>query len=213
AQRGQPAPWSDVKPPAEIAGLADARPAAPLEFSRAWLRRTESVRIRRAKLIAAGELDGISPDSAVALSAALSGTLRVPVIPIRYVDVPQPFPHTVLAERLFGAGRGDTLSYSDYWREVSGGLLEVTGIVAPWVKLSSTASSYLSRNMHGWGSFGRIADLRTEALTLADAVLDFGDFDNDGPDGIPNSGDDDGYVDFVALLYATGCPGDGRAGG
>lgn len=202
-----------MKPPAEIAGLADARPAAPLEFSRAWLRRTESVRIRRAKLIAAGELDGISPASAVALSAALSGTLRVPVIPIRYVDVPQPFAHTVLAERLFGAGRGDTLSYSDYWREVSGGLLEVTGIVAPWVKLSGTASSYLSRNMHGWGSFGRIGDLRTEALTLADAVLDFGDFDNDGPDGIPNSGDDDGYVDFVALLYATGCPGDGRAGG
>jgi hypothetical protein len=50
----QPAPWSDVKPPAEIAGLSDARPAAPLEFSRAWLRRTESVRLERAALMAAG---------------------------------------------------------------------------------------------------------------------------------------------------------------
>jgi M6 family metalloprotease-like protein len=26
------------------------------------------------------------------------------------------------------------------------------------------------------------------------------DFDNDGPDGVPNSGDDDGYVDFVTFL-------------
>lgn len=213
AQRSQPAPWSDVKPPAEIAGLADARPAAPLEFSRAWLRRTESVRIRRAKLLATGELDGLAPDSAAALSAAVTGTLRVPVIPVRYLDVPQPFPHTVLAERLFGPSSGDTVSYSDYWREVSGGLLEVTGIVAPWVKLSGTASSYLSRSMYGWGSFGRIGDLRTEALTIADSMLDFGEFDNDGPDGIPNSGDDDGYVDFVAFLYATECKGDGRAGG
>ena len=213
AQRSQPAPWSDVKPPAEIAGLTDARPSAPLEFSRAWLRRTESVRIRRAKLLAAGELDGLSPDSAAAISAAVTGTLRVPVIPVRYLDVPQPFEHTLLAERLFGNGAGDTLSYSAYWREVSGGLLEVTGIVAPWVKLSGTAQSYLSRNVYGWGSFGRIGDLRTEALTAADAILDFGHFDNDGPDGIPNSGDDDGYVDFVAFLYATACPGDGQAGG
>lgn len=213
AQRSQPAPWADVKPPAEIAGLADARPAAPLEFSRAWLRRAESVRIRRAKLITSGELDGLTPDSAATLSAALTGTLRVPVIPIRYVDVLEPFPHTELAERLFGPSRGDTVSFSDYWREVSGGLLEVTGIVAPWVKLSGTAESYLPRNMYGWGSFGRIVDLRMEALAIADETLDFGDFDNDGPDGIPNSGDDDGYVDFVAFLYATNCPGDGRAGG
>lgn len=202
-----------MKPPAEIAGLSDARPAAPLEFSRAWLRRTESVRIQRMELLQAGELDGLTPDSLVVLSAALTGTLRVPVIPLRYLDVPEPFPHTALAERLFGAGSGDTVSYSGYWREVSGGLLEVTGVVAPWVKLGGSASSYLSRGAYGWGSFGRITDLRTEALAVADSMLDFGDFDNDGPDGVPNSGDDDGYVDFVAFLYATACPGDGREGG
>ncbi len=208
----QPAPWSDVKPPAEIAGLSDARPAAPLEFSRAWLRRTESVRLARAELKAAGELDGLAPEAAAARGAALTGTLRVPVIPVRYVDVPEPFPHTALAERLFGEGSADTVSYSSYWREVSGGLLEVTGMVAPWVKLSGSTSHYLSGGQHGWGNFGRIVDFREEALALADSSLDFGEFDNDGPDGIPNSGDDDGYVDFVAFLYALPCPGDGRAG-
>ncbi|MGH7444391.1 MAG: M6 family metalloprotease domain-containing protein [Longimicrobiales bacterium] len=208
-----PAPWHDVKPPAEIAGLSDARPAAPLEFSRAWLRRMESVRLVRAELMAAGELDGLSPDSAARLGAALTGTLHVPVIPVRYVDVAEPFPHTALAERLFGAGAGDTMSYSGYWHEASGGLLEVTGMVAPWVKLTGSTSHYLSADQQGWGHFGRIVELRTEALTIADSTLDFGNFDNDGADGVPNSGDDDGFVDFVAFLYALPCPGDARAGG
>lgn len=208
----QPAPWSDVKPPAEIAGLSDARPAAPLEFSRAWLRRMESVRIARAELMAAGALNGLSPDSAAAIGAALTGTLRVPVIPVRYLDVPEPFAHTVLAERLFGTGIADTVSYSGYWREASGGLLEVTGLVAPWVKLTGTASHYMPAGAHGWGNFGRIGELREEALAIADTSLDFAQFDNDGPDGIPDSGDDDGYVDFVAFLYAAACPGDGRTG-
>ena len=46
----------------------------------------------------------------------------------------------------------------------------------------------------------------------ADELLDFTQFDNDGPDGVPNSGDDDGFVDFVAFVYALPCPGDARAG-
>lgn len=209
----QPAPWHDVKPPAEIAGLADARPAAPLEFSRAWLRRMESVRLERAALMANGELDGLTPDSAAVLGAALTGTLHVPVIPVRYLDVAAPFSHAVLAERLFGAGSGDTMSYSGYWAEASGGLLEVTGLVAPWVKLSGPASHYLPAEQYGWGQFGRIGELRTEALAIADSTLDFGAFDNDGADGVPNSGDDDGFVDFVAFLYALPCPGNARAGG
>ncbi len=29
-------------------------------------------------------------------------------------------------------------------------------------------------------------------------------YDNDGPDNIPNSGDDDGYVDGIIIVY-SGC--------
>jgi M6 family metalloprotease-like protein len=32
--------------------------------------------------------------------------------------------------------------------------------------------------------------------------VDFGLYDNDGPDNMPNSGDDDGFVDLVAILHA-----------
>jgi M6 family metalloprotease-like protein len=34
-----------------------------------------------------------------------------------------------------------------------------------------------------------------------DEGFDFGAFDNDGPDGLPNSGDDDGFVDAVAFHF------------
>jgi M6 family metalloprotease-like protein len=48
-----------------------------------------------------------------------------------------------------------------------------------------------------YGAFSR------EILAAVDAELDLGRYDNDGPDGLPNSGDDDGYVDFVFLNALT----------
>src|SRR3989442_10009514 len=48
------------------------------------------------------------------------------------------------------------------------------------------------------------------ALDKVDGRIDFSQFANDGPDGIPNSGDDDGYVDLEMFAYATG---DGACGG
>ncbi len=207
-----PAVTGDVSPPDAIAGLRDARPNAPLEFSRAWLSKVDEVRRRRAELAALGDLDGLSPWRAVRRGAALSGTLRVPVIPVLYGDVAAPFTSADLHARLFGAGRGDTMSYAGYWEEVSSGLLKVEGAVAPWIRLGHEARHYLPAGSYGWAQFGRVAELRLEALRLADDSLDFSTFDNDGPDGVPNSGDDDGFVDFVALVYALPCPGTSRAG-
>lgn len=202
----------DVSPPDAIAGLRDARPNAPLEFSRAWLNKVDEVRRRRADLAARGELDGLSPWQALQHGAALNGTLRVPIIPVVYGDVKTPFPTADLHARLFGTNRGDTLSYASYWDEVSAGLLHVEGEVAPWIRLSKDARHYLPDTQYGWARFGRTPELRVEALRAADDSIDFSTFDNDGPDGKPNSGDDDGYVDFVAIVYALPCPGNPRAG-
>jgi M6 family metalloprotease-like protein len=208
-----PAPWSpQLSPPAAINGLSDARPVLPLEFSRAWLGKVEDVRRRRDELAAAGLLDGMTPEQLAAEGAAVAGRLRIPVIPVRYADVGVPFDASYLEERLFGASRGDTMSFADYWREVSGGLLQVEGHVAPWVTLRRSARYYLSAEQHGWSRFGRVTELREEVLAAVAGSIDFAQFDNDGPDGIPNSGDDDGFVDFVAIMYALPCPGDARAG-
>jgi len=209
----RPAPWSaGVTPPAPILGLADARPVLPLEFSRAWLAKVEAVRIRREELAAAGRLDGMRPDQLAAVGAALTGTLRIPVIPVRYADAPVPFPTEALEQRLFGEARGDTMSFAGYWHEVSGGLLAVEGGVAPWITLRRPARHYLPAAEFAWSSFGRVVELRDEALAAASQHMNFAQYDNDGPDGVPNSGDDDGFVDFVALMYALPCPGDARAG-
>jgi M6 family metalloprotease-like protein len=207
-----PAAAGEVSPPAAIAGLNDARPVAPLEFSRAWLAKVDEVRQKRAQLLADRQLDGLSPWNAAAQGAALSGVLRVPVIPVRYSDVAQPFPAAELERRLFGKSSGDTLSYKDYWAEVSSGLLQVEGAVAPWVTLAEAARYYLPEAEFGWAQFGRTSEVRAEAIRSADLGIDFSQFDNDGPDGTPNSGDDDGYVDFVAIVYALPCPGISRAG-
>jgi M6 family metalloprotease-like protein len=214
AQKALPFPAAngDVSPPDAIAGLIDARPNAPLEFSRAWLNKVDAVRRRRADLVASGRLDGLSPWQAAESGAAVAGTLRVPVIPILYRDAVAPFPTSSLHERLFGSSRGDTVSYRSYWDEVSSGLLQIEGAVAPWIQLANDARHYLSEAQYGWAQFGRTAELRVEALRAADDSIDFSLFDNDGPDGQPNSGDDDGYVDFVALVYALPCPGNPRAG-
>jgi M6 family metalloprotease-like protein len=62
--------------------------------------------------------------------------------------------------------------------------------------------------------FGRTfwhTEFTLDVLDQADSLFDFGLYDNDGPDGVPNSGDDDGSVDlliFQLLNYA----GSGIAG-
>ncbi|MGH7506399.1 MAG: M6 family metalloprotease domain-containing protein, partial [Longimicrobiales bacterium] len=209
---GRAALWREVTPPISIEGLADALPATTLELSHAWLSRVTAVRRNRQVLQSTGELDGLSPAAAASRGAALAGVLRIPVIPVRYADVEPPFPTSRLDRRLFGRSVADTVSYADYWREVSGGLLRVEGEVTPWVELTGTAAHYLPAERYGWAQFGRIDELRSEALVRADSLIDFGGFDNDGPDGVPNSGDDDGFVDFVAFVYALPCPGDARTG-
>jgi M6 family metalloprotease-like protein len=50
-----------------------------------------------------------------------------------------------------------------------------------------------------------------EALAYLDGQgVKWGQFDNDGPDGIPNSGDDDGYVDMAIFVHPNS---DGACGG
>jgi hypothetical protein len=156
-----------LTPPVPIAGL-ETGPGTALEFSRTWLAKAERVRQRRTELLAAGKLDGVAPDSLARLGAALSGKLRIPVIPVRYSNVAEPFSHTILEDRIFGETLGrDSVTLAGYWREVSGGLLEVEGGVTPWVRLPRSGSHYLPKKEYGWASFGRAHELVRDALARA----------------------------------------------
>ena len=86
-------------------------------------------------------------------------------------------------------------SLTHFYREMSRGQFELTGEVLPrWYASRSKAEAYAA------GGFGRFA---REVLQAVDADVDLGRYDNDGPDGVPNSGDDDGAVDFVFIVSAS----------
>ena len=92
-------------------------------------------------------------------------------------------------------------SFAHFYREMSGGRIHVDGQVLPRrYRSRAAADTYLADTLGARGQFGRF---NLEILTAADADADFGHFDNDGPDGVPNSGDDDGYVDIVFINLHT----------
>jgi len=73
--------------------------------------------------------------------------------------------------------------------------LAIVGQVLPKYYASDRSDYIPEGEWKGYyGTFNR------EVLRNADREIDFGRFDNDGPDGIPNSGDDDGYVDFLFII-------------
>ncbi|MBI4233843.1 MAG: M6 family metalloprotease domain-containing protein, partial [Chloroflexi bacterium] len=89
-------------------------------------------------------------------------------------------------------------SFSHFYDTMSFGKLRVRGEVAPRVYESGQpASVYISSDPTEEGRFGVFA---MEILRQADQDLDFSRFDDDGPDGISNSGDDDGVVDALLIV-------------
>lgn len=89
-------------------------------------------------------------------------------------------------------------SLSHFFHEMSRGQFELTGQVLPALYAArDAAAQYAPSPTASRGGFGRFAE---EILDAADADVDYGRFDNDGPDGVPNSGDDDGTVDLVLII-------------
>ncbi|NKB69652.1 MAG: hypothetical protein GKR89_21485 [Candidatus Latescibacteria bacterium] len=86
-------------------------------------------------------------------------------------------------------------SFTHFYRTMSEGQLSVAGTVLPKRYASDQpAPAYLSPEPTEFGQYGRFV---REVLRKVDRDIDFGQFDNDGPDGVPNSGDDDGTVDYI----------------
>ncbi len=155
--------------------------------------------------------------------AAVAGVLRVPVIMFRYQDSPttQYQSHTAgdYNATLFGAvaPNGKPYTLQTFYEQMSNGLFSIQGDSYGWVALSKNEASYTggatcsglnpygTANCNGlWGvGFGDMQAGLVEALQHADSTIDFGQYDNDGPDGIPNSGDDDGVVDAVLFVHPS----------
>jgi M6 family metalloprotease-like protein len=92
-------------------------------------------------------------------------------------------------------------SFTHFYHEMSLGRFTVEGVVLPTYYTSNRpASGY---HLPGGNTGSYFGTFNREVLEKADRDVDFGYFDNDGPDGLPNSGDDDGYVDFLFIIVES----------
>lgn len=188
--------------------LLEQDPAA-FQFRRAWKGRVHEVREQRQLLEQREGLQLLSMEMQQA-GAAVSGVLAVPVGLGLYADATAPYPAADYEARLFGDVEG-SYSVRTAFREMSLGVFEVGGTAHDWVTLPQTASYYEPSDSTD-PALGRTAEFLRDVLDGMDGTVDFGQYDNDGPDGVPNSGDDDGYVDVMTFVYpnwAASCGGPG----
>lgn len=202
----------------------------PHDFSPdgAWRRRAARVRALRATLLEQRNLGALNavrapvsfrgaPPSQPAAATAVTGGFFVPVVAIAYADRPLGNGSFTLADyqsTLFGASPPPGLPYSlkTYYEELSGGRISLDGKVMGPVQMPEDAAFYTDGckglTITGFTSCTSTPNHMGQMLV---AVLDSistgpaGDtvwnrYDNDGPDGLPNSGDDDGFVDFIVFL-------------
>lgn len=185
-----------VSLPSAVQRVRAAHPKA-FEFERA---------LHAVKRRAVAARDGLAtqvPGEAQVLArrpgTAVTGSYAVPVFAVGFADTGiQPWAVGELQERLFGASDSTLTAYYD---EISGSRVQVQGTVYGWTELPQDAAYYAGQNNGLDPNDAHIGELIRDTLIDHDASVDFGQFDNDGPDGIPNSGDDDGFVDFVAFVH------------
>jgi len=170
-----------------------AKDPTAYQFQHAWFGPVE--RARRARRALAR---GASPSAVGA--TGVSGTIAVPVLAGYFSGETVPDTIANWQSQLFGAN--PTGNVTDFWHEASYGALTMTGTVYGWTQVSQPESYYAGSNNGTDPTTDRVGEYIRELLDANDAAVDFSQFDNDGPDGIPNSGDDDGFVDMIAFIQS-----------
>lgn len=144
-------------------------------------------------------------------STRVTGTLRVAVVQALFADSPEPTVSAAEIQRILFDGPSEAGTVTEFYGEVSGARLTVTGTAVDWVRTEIPRTAAVGTSM-GLGVDAQVGPYLVSALTEADPSLDFRLYDNDGPDGVPDSGDDDGVVDAVAFQFleiAASCGGPG----
>jgi M6 family metalloprotease-like protein len=177
------------------------------EFRRAWKRRGAPAR--------ASGVAGASPARTLGpRPGPTEGEFVIPVLLGLYENsgASPPFSRDSIQSAYFGAGPG---TITAFYEELSGGRAALLGDVLPWVRASRADTAYaagesglVSAPLGAGGAGNFIWELLDGSPDVAWEL-----YDNDGPDGLPNSGDDDGFVDVLAVIQPTRggeCGGDGK---
>jgi M6 family metalloprotease-like protein len=171
------------------------------QFQRAWIQKVQRIKENREGYIAQRGFyhrQLLAPGQEQQFT--VTGTVQVPVFMVKYSNTgADPYPISTMQTKLFD-GPFTPQTLTDYYDEVSYGDLNMTGTVYGWTTLANV-DTYYEGGCQGLCGSAKVGELIVEALTAHDPAVDFGIYDNDGPDGVPNSGDDDGYVDFAAFVH------------
>ena len=185
---------------------------------------------RRQEALNAVSLIGSAPSS-----TQVTGTVLVPALFFSYRNTLPQFKRDTsqYASALFGPNpppNGNPYTLRTFYEQMSNGVFSLRGKMIGWVVLDSNEVTYTgkpgtcptkagggnpldTKNCNGLFSASatnRMQNGLRQALARVDASINFSQFDNDGPDLIPNSGDDDGYVDMIMFAHPTK---DGACGG
>ncbi|HXI34913.1 MAG TPA: M6 family metalloprotease domain-containing protein [Gemmatimonadales bacterium] len=202
------------------------RPGFDFSPTGVWRKKARRIQAMRAQLLAQGNfaaLNAARSGPARATQAALVDTLFVPVMLMRFkdTDTTTASAPSLYQQVLFATSPplSRPYTYRTFYEQLSNGVFSVQGQVTSWIKTDSIEKFYTDSSALCGGFCNGInsnhAVMRMQAgfremLLHADSTIDFGQYDNDGPDGIPNSGDDDGYVDLALFVQAQQ---DGACGG
>ncbi|HUF75375.1 MAG TPA: M6 family metalloprotease domain-containing protein, partial [Longimicrobiales bacterium] len=130
---------------------------------------------------------------------AVVGDVYIPVVLGLFNESATSYSPATIQSAYFGTQPG-AATVSTYYAEVSSDSITLSGDVQGWVR-SSRSEAETTQGESGLVS-PWIGDYIKDVLDRQGPV-DWGIFDNDGPDGIPNSGDDDGYVDVLAVIHPS----------
>jgi M6 family metalloprotease-like protein len=144
----------------------------------------------------------------------VSGTFRFPVLLGSYPNETTPGESVDAVAAQFFDGPNPTGTITEYYEEASGGRVQLIGEPMDW-QVSSLSRQEVTGGESGLRPPSRVGEFILELLVANDdGSVDWGRYDNDGPDGVPNSGDDDGRVDVLAVIHPTHgaeCGGPGNA--
>ena len=184
-----------------------------------WRVRARRVREARAAAESRGEYSELNSALRRAGPApaplAVTGSLTVPVVLLRFAntDTTTLRDSSVYTQALFGATppAGRPYTVRTLYEQMSNGLFSIRGNAVGWVALDSNELRYTGPatgctpygTCNGIFNSAALTAMQTglrEAVGRADPLVDFGQYDNDGPDGVANTADDDGFVDLVIFV-------------
>lgn len=145
-------------------------------------------------------------------------TCRALVLLVDFEDKLAQVDTSAFSSMLFGESQG---SMKAYFEENSYGKFSLTGDTYGWFRSACKHGDIVNRD-HVWGTADdhgldtspdainesicsfplNIWGLVAHTVNLAADSIEFARYDNDGPDGVPSSGDDDGFVDALLIVHS-----------